>query len=49
MVHYLGSSAYIFLSDTADYIPASKFKKEIDPYGFQIALTEPREEEIECP
>jgi hypothetical protein len=40
-VRYLGSSAYTFLSDTADYIPASKFKKEIDPYGFEIALTEP--------
>jgi len=48
-VRYLGSSAYTFLSDTADYIPASKFKKEIDPYGFQIALTEPWEEKIECP
>ena len=45
---YLGSSAYIFLSDTADYIPASNFKKEIDPYGFQIALTEPLEDIVEC-
>ena len=43
-VGYLGTRAYTFLSDAADYIPASKFQKEIDPYGFQIALTEPWEE-----
>jgi hypothetical protein len=48
-IRYLGTRAYTFFSDAADYIPASKFKKEIDPYGFQIALTEPREEETECP
>jgi len=47
-VRYLGTRAYTFLSDASDYIPASKFQKEIDPYGFQISLTEPREEP-ECP
>jgi len=41
---YLGTSAYTFLSDASDYIPASKFEKEVEPYGFQIALTEPRED-----
>lgn len=45
---YLGTKAFTFFSDAAGYLPASKFKKEIDPYGFQIALTEPPEE-IECP
>jgi hypothetical protein len=39
-VHYLGTKSYTFLTDTAEYIPASKFESKYEPYGFQMALTE---------
>jgi hypothetical protein len=39
-VRYLGTKSYTFLSDTAEYIPASKFESRYEPNGFQIALTD---------
>ena len=39
-VRYLGTKSYTFLSDTAEYLPASKFEAKYEPYGFQMALTD---------
>ncbi len=39
-VRYLGTKSYTFLTDAAEYIPASKFESQYEPYGFHIALTE---------
>ena len=39
-VRYLGTKSYTFLSDTAEYIPASRFESKYEPYGFQMALTD---------
>lgn len=39
-VRYLGTKSFTFLTDTAEYIPASKFAAKYEPYGFQMALTD---------
>jgi hypothetical protein len=39
-VRYLGTKSFTFLSDTAEYLPASKFESKYEPYGFQMALTD---------
>jgi hypothetical protein len=39
-VRYLGTKSFTFLTDTAEYLPASKFESKYDPYGFQMSLTE---------
>jgi hypothetical protein len=40
--HLAGSQSYTFDSDTADYLPASKFEQKYTPYAFQIEITELR-------
>lgn len=40
--HLTGAQTYTFDSDTADYLPASKFEKKFTPYAFQIDITELR-------
>jgi hypothetical protein len=39
-LQYIGTRSYTFTGDAADYIPASKFEKRYEPYGFQIRVTE---------
>jgi hypothetical protein len=39
-VRYIGTKSFTFLSDTAEYLPASKFESKYEPYGFQMALTD---------
>jgi len=39
-VRYLGTKSFTFLTDTAEYLPASKFASKYEPYGFQMALTD---------
>jgi hypothetical protein len=39
-VRYLGTKAYTFLTDTAEYLPASRFEPKYEPYGFQMAVTD---------
>ncbi|HJQ41379.1 MAG TPA: hypothetical protein VKB93_29920 [Thermoanaerobaculia bacterium] len=47
---YLGSQSYIFYSDTADYLPASKFEKKVEPYGFEFEVFDLRPAGMtECP
>lgn len=36
---YLGTKSYTFLSDEADYLPASRFETKLEPYGFGIEIT----------
>ena len=36
---FLGSRSYTFHSDTADYLPASKFEKKYEPYAFQFEVS----------
>jgi hypothetical protein len=38
-VRYIGSRSYTFHGDAAEYLPASKFAKKYEPYGFQFELT----------
>lgn len=38
-----GSQTYTFDSDTADYLPASKFEQKYTPYAFQIEIAELRQ------
>ncbi len=47
-INYLGTKSYTFLSDAADYIPASNFKSKYEPYGFQIEITEAGLPDDEC-
>lgn len=47
-VRYLGTKSYTFLSDAADYVPASNFKAKYEPYGFQIEITEEGLPDVEC-
>jgi hypothetical protein len=41
-VAYVDSKSYSFQSDAAEYIPASKFEKKYQPYGFQFEVWEMR-------
>jgi hypothetical protein len=40
--HLIGSQTYTFDSDTANYLPASKFERKFTPYYFQIEIMELR-------
>jgi hypothetical protein len=39
---FRGSQSYTFHSDTADYLPASKFEQKYEPYAFQFEVSELR-------
>jgi len=38
-IRYIGTTAYTYDSDVADYLPASKFGPKYEPYGFEFELT----------
>jgi hypothetical protein len=41
-LHFLAPQSFTFHSDTADYLPASKFERKFQPYPFQFEVSELR-------